>query len=159
MTRHRTRHRWRRNGHRAALRAELFRHFFLPEPDEIADPSWMSRLSAPIDLSQALPPDAGRRRIAGARARIGRFRAVNHQQRQLRCLVLEMLDYMARELADAGDEAALAEWWAAVRAYLRVLALPVMATPRARTLLPGILDARWPDVEKAAAALARRWGP
>ncbi len=142
--------------HRDALRAELFRQFFLPEPDEINDPSWLSRLSVPIDLSRALPPDTERRRIACAHARVARFRAVNHPQRQLRCLILEMLDYMARELTGPGDETALDQWWAAVRAYRRVLELPVMATPRARTLLPKVLDARWPEVEKVAAALVRR---
>ena len=30
---------------------------------------------------------------------------MNHQQRQLRCLILEMLDYMARELQDPANEA------------------------------------------------------
>ena len=39
----------------------------------------------------------------------------------------------------------------------RVLELPVMATPKARTLLPKIIDAKWPDVGKVAASLARRW--
>lgn len=168
MTRNWTRHPSSRrtarggNGHRsvqrAALRAELFRHFFLPEPDEISDPSWVSRLSAPIDLALALPPDSERRQIAVAHAQVRRFPAVNHPQRQLRCLVLEMLAYMARELLGPGDEAALDQWWAAVRAYRRVLELPVMATPKARTLLPKIVDARWPELEKTVAALIRRWG-
>ena len=30
--------------------------------------------------------------------------------------------------------------------------------PPPPTLLPKIIDAKWPDVEKAAASLARRWG-
>ncbi len=143
---------------RAALRAELFRQFFLPEPEEIVDPSLLLRLSVRIDLRRVLPPGTERPRIARDRDRVRRLRAVNHAQRQLRCLVLEMLDYMARELLGPGDEAALEEWWSAARAYARVLALPVMATPRARTLLPRLLDARWPEVEKVAASIERRWG-
>ncbi len=143
---------------RVALRAELFRQFFLPPPEEITDPSWLSRLSVPIDLSLALPPDSERRRIARDRARVARFRAVNHQQRQLRCLGLELFDYMARELLGPRDVAALEQWWNAARAYVRVLRLPVMATPRARTLLPRIIDQPWPEVERAAASLVRRWG-
>ncbi len=147
-----------RGAYRADLRAELYRQFFLPAPEEITDPSRISRLAVSADLALALPPDSAHRRIARTRARVARFRAVNHQQRQLRCLVLEMLDYMARELLDPDHEVALEEWWSAVRAYRRVLALPVMATPRARFLLPKIINAKWPDVEKAATALARRWG-
>ncbi len=65
---------------------------------------------------------------------------------------------MARELTGAGNEVALDQWWVAARAYLRVLGLPVMATPRARRLLPAIIDQPWPEVEKAAARLAARWG-
>ncbi len=127
-----------RAARRASLRAELFRQFFLPAAREISP---------------------GRRRIERARAGVARFPAVNPQQAQLRCLVLRMLDYMARELSGAGDEAVLDRWWAAVRAYLQVLELPVMATPKARTLLPKIIDAPWPDVERAAAFIARKWGP
>ncbi len=140
---------------RTSLRAELFAQFFLPPPEQIADPSLLSRLSAPIDPGRWLPPDTERRRIASARARVARLPAVNHSQRQLRCLLLEMLGYMARELTGAGDEQALERWWVAVRAYQRVLELPVMATPRARTLLAKVLDARWPEVEKTAASIAR----
>ncbi len=147
-----------RAAHRAALRAELFGELFLPRPEEIFDRALLARLSAPIDLSRFMAPDSERRQIELARFRVSRFRAVNHPQRQLRCLVLEMLDYMAHELLGPGDEQALEEWWAAARAYARVLELPVMATPRARTLLRGLLDARWPEVDKKAAALARRWG-
>lgn len=143
---------------RTALRAELFRQLFLPTPEEITDRSWISRLSVPVDPALIRPPGLERRRIARERARTARFRTVNHQQRQLRCLVLEMLDYMGRELTGPGDEVALDQWWRAARAYRRVLELAVMATPAARTLLPGIIDKPWPDVEKAAAALARKWG-
>ncbi len=143
--------------HRDALRAELFGELFLPPPGEIADPALLSLLSVPIDLARWLSPDPERRRILLVRLRVARFRAVNHQQRQLRSLVLEMLDYMARELLGPGDEAALEEWWAAACAYRKVLELPVMATPRARGLLPKIVDAPWPEVEKKAASLARRY--
>ncbi len=139
---------------RTGLRAELYAQFFLPPPGQVADPSLLARLSVPIDPAPWQPPDSESRQIAGARARVAGFRAVNHPQRQLRCLVLEMLDYMARELLGSGNEHALEQWWTAARAYARVLALPVMATSRARTLLPAIMDARWPDVEKAAAAIA-----
>ena len=145
-------------GRRAALRAKLFAQFFLPPPEEITDPALLSQLSAPIDLDAFKPPDRKCQRITRVRAQVSRFRAVNHQQRQLRCLILEMLDYMARELQEPANELALEEWWAAVVAYRRVLELPVMATPKARTLLPKIIDAQWPDVGKAAASLARKWG-
>ncbi len=138
---------------RAALRAELFAQFFLPPPGQVVDPSLLSRLSVPVDPARWRAPDPESARIARARVRVARFRPVNHPQRQLRCLVLEMLDYMARELLGPGCEQALEEWWSAARAYARVLALPVMATPRARTLLPLIIDARWGEVEEAAATL------
>ncbi len=144
-------------GRRAVLRSELFRELFLPPPEEILDPSRLARLDLPAPLSWSAVSE--RQRIARARVRVARFPACNRQQAQLRGLVLEMLDYMERELLGPGEEAALDRWWRAAGAYRRVLALPVMATPKARTLLPKIIDARWPDVEKAAAALERKWRP
>ncbi len=163
MTRTWSHHRSRRAGsgagRRAVLRTELFRELFLPPAEEIADPSWTSRLDLPAPLSLWPPAVSEPERIRRARAQAARFPVITPQQAQLRCLTLEMLDYMERELCGPGEEAVLDHWWAAVRAYRRVLALPVMATPKARTLLRKIIDAPWPDVENAAASIERKWKP
>ncbi len=147
---------------RAALRAELYAHFFLPPPEEIADLSLLSRLSVPIDLDRFVPADPVRRRrleLLRERVRVARLPAANHAQRQLRCLVVEMLGTMARELLGPGDEQALETWQTAASAYLRVLELPVMATPRARTLLSRLINARWGDVEQTAVAICGSFPP
>ncbi len=144
---------------RAALRTELFRQLFLPAAEEIRDRRVLARLELPAELVLPPPASPAAERLARDRAEVSELETANHQQRQLRCLVIAMLDFMARDLLGSSDEAVLERWWSAARAYRRLLELPVMATPRARGLLPRIVGAPWPEVEKQAAAIERQWCP
>lgn len=112
-----------------------------PEIDVLEPPPAAPPPPSAPPVPVPVPADAAPipRRLVRARRRIVAFRPVNVYQKQLRKLLLVITDHLRRRCGRPG-EPAFERWWRVLEVYLRMLETPEMAAPKARRVLPKLLE-------------------
>ncbi len=110
------------------------------DPPPVAES--FERAKSEVDpATQALHEEARHNlhRLQQARGEVGSFGIQNRYQRELRALVLSILNYLEEVHCHPGQAAEFDRWWHVVGEYGRVLVSPEMASRRARTVLGRLL--------------------
>lgn len=81
-------------------------------------------------------------RLQDARGEIAAVTVHNRYQRELRGLILSILNYLEEAHCRPGEAPEFDRWWRVVCDYGRVLVSPEMASKRARTVLDNLLKRR-----------------